>query len=92
MMVFPEDVFEKLFQNISSDDKIISLCKELMFVLIYSIVLVGGDGSYHQAVNGLMRRLLKEAGLDENDSTTDLPCFPIPIGMIPAGLILASGL
>ena len=58
-----------------------------MFVLIYSIVLVGGDGSYHQAVNALQRRLLKEAGLDENDSTTDLPCVPIPIGIIPAGLI-----
>ena len=56
---------------------------------LYRIVLVGGDGSYHQAVNGLMRRLLKEAGLDENDSTTNLPCVPIPIGMIPAGLIVA---
>ena len=63
--------------------------KELMFVLIYSIVLVGGDGSYHQAVNSLQRRLLKEAGLDENDPATDLPRVPFPIGIIPAGLIIA---
>ena len=59
-----------------------------MFVLIYSIVLVGGDGIYHEAVTGLQRRILKEAGLDENDPATDLPCVPVPIGIIPAGLIV----
>ena len=62
--------------------------KELMFVLFYSIVLVGGDGSYHQTVNALQRWLLTESGLDENDSTTDLLCAPFPIGVIPAGLIV----
>ena len=63
--------------------------KELMFVVFYSIVLVGGDGSYHQTVNALQRRLLKEAGLDENDPATDFLCAPFPIGIIPAGLIVS---
>ena len=60
-----------------------------MVVLFYSIVLVGGDGSYHQTVNALQRRLLKEARQNENDSTTDLLCAPFPIGIIPAGLIVS---
>ena len=60
----------------------------VMLVLFYSIVLVGGDGSYHQTVNALQRRLLKEAGLDENDPATDLLCAPFPMGVIPAGLFV----
>ena len=68
--------------------KLSSMIMVNVFVLIYSIVLVGGDGIYHEAVTGLQRRILKEAGLDENDPATDLPCVPVPIGIIPAGLIV----
>lgn len=49
------------------------------------IVIVGGDGTYHEAVNGLQRRLIKEAGLDENNPSTSLPVIPVPIGLIAAG-------
>ena len=52
-----------------------------------SIALVGGDGLYHEAVNGLQQRLMKEAGLDENDSSASLQPVPIPVGLIPAGNI-----
>ena len=48
-------------------------------------MIVGGDGFYNEAVNGLQRRLMKEAGINENDSNSDLQPMPLPIGVIPAG-------
>ena len=48
---------------------------------------MGGDGLYHEAVNGLQQRLMKEAGLDENDSSASLQPVPVPVGLIPAGNI-----
>ena len=47
---------------------------------------MGGDGLYHEAVNGLQLRMVKEAGLDKNDSSTGLQPLPLPIGIIPAGI------
>ena len=54
-------------------------------VLFLRIVLVGGDGLYHEATNGLQHRMIKEAGIDQNDSRIDLQTIPIPMGIIPAG-------
>ena len=51
----------------------------------YSIVLVGGDGFYHEAVNGLQRRLAREQGLDYKDPNIGFARIPVPIGLIPAG-------
>ena len=48
-------------------------------------MLVGGDGLYHEAVNGLQQRLTKEAGLDVNNPSTCLPKVPVPLGLIPTG-------
>ena len=48
-------------------------------------MLVGGDGFYHEAVNGLQRRLAREGGLDLKDPSIGLPQIPVPIGVIPAG-------
>ena len=56
-------------------------------MVYFSVVVVGGDGLYHETLNGLQRRLIKEAGLDENDSNSDLQPMPIPIGLIPAGMV-----
>ena len=48
-------------------------------------MIVGGDGFYNEAVNGLQRRLMKEAGINENNSNSDLQPMNLPIGVIPAG-------
>ncbi|XP_062591768.1 uncharacterized protein LOC134253267 [Saccostrea cucullata] len=49
------------------------------------IVLLGGDGSYHEVVNVLMRRRQEEQGLDVNDQNAALSPLNIPIAMIPTG-------
>ena len=51
---------------------------------------MGGDGIYHEAVNGLQLRWIRESGLDKNDSTIDLQPLPLPIGIIPAGNFLRN--
>ena len=63
-----------------------------LVVSSFSIVIVGGDGTYHEAVNGLQRRLIKEAGLDGNNPSTSLPVIPVPIGLIAAGVHCYLGL
>ena len=50
-----------------------------------SLVLVGGDGFYHEAVNSLERRLMEEDGLDKDIADIGLRALPLPIGIIPAG-------
>ncbi|KAL4235830.1 hypothetical protein ACF0H5_004220 [Mactra antiquata] len=52
---------------------------------INGLVLVGGDGTYHEAVNGLMRRLHREQGLDIDDVDSTVPDIQIPMGLIPTG-------
>lgn len=52
---------------------------------VNGIVLLGGDGFYHEAVNGLQRRLATEAGLDLNSPSSRLPQIPVRIGVIPTG-------
>jgi len=46
---------------------------------------VGGDGSYHEAANGIAKRMAHEAGRDVNDPNFDPAEFPVPIGLIPCG-------
>ena len=53
----------------------------------FSIVLVGGDGFYHEAVNTLELKVMEEKGLDENVPEIDLQQIPLPIGIVPAGII-----
>ncbi|XP_062591764.1 uncharacterized protein LOC134253266 isoform X1 [Saccostrea cucullata] len=52
---------------------------------IDGIVLLGGDGSYHEVVNVLMRRRQEEQGVDINDQNAQLSPLTIPIAMIPTG-------
>ena len=49
------------------------------------VVSVGGDGSFFQCFNGLLRKAAKDSGIDLNDTEVDPVAPPIPIGIIPAG-------
>lgn len=49
------------------------------------IVLLGGDGSYHEVVNVLMRKKQEEHGIDLDDPNSSLSALDIPIAMIPTG-------
>ena len=57
----------------------------IFFSTFISLVLVGGDGFYHEAVNSLERRLMEEDGLDKDIADIGLRSMPLPIGIIPAG-------
>ena len=48
---------------------------------------MGGDGFYHEAVNTLELKVMEEKGLDENVSEIDLQQIPLPIGIVPAGMV-----
>jgi diacylglycerol kinase family enzyme len=49
-------------------------------------VLVSGDGLYHEAVNGLMRRLATEQNVNVDDPDVTVPVIDIPVGLIPCGI------
>lgn len=49
------------------------------------VVLLGGDGSYHEVVNVLMRKKQEEHGIDVDDPNSPLSPLKIPIAMIPTG-------
>eukprot|EP00105_Crassostrea_gigas_P017941 XP_011435901.2 PREDICTED: sphingosine kinase 2-like [Crassostrea gigas] len=49
------------------------------------VVLLGGDGSYHEVVNVLMRKKQEEHGIDVDDPNSPLSPLNIPIAMIPTG-------
>ena len=52
------------------------------------LVVVGGDGLYQEAVNGIARRMASDAGSDVTNPNYVPPEFPIPIGIIPCGELL----
>lgn len=55
--------------------------------LFFRVVLLGGDGSYHEVVNVLMRKKQEEHGIDVDDPNSPLSPLNIPIAMIPTGKI-----
>ncbi|XP_056020070.1 uncharacterized protein LOC125672299 isoform X2 [Ostrea edulis] len=55
------------------------------FTGIDGIVLLGGDGTYHEVVDVLMKRKQEEQGVDINDPQATLSPLNIPIAMIPTG-------
>ncbi|XP_060569528.1 uncharacterized protein LOC132727944 isoform X2 [Ruditapes philippinarum] len=52
---------------------------------ISGLVLVSGDGLYHEAVNGLMRRLATEQNVNVDDPDVTVPTIDITVGLIPCG-------
>ena len=54
--------------------------------MFHRIVIVGGDGTYSHCLNGLLRRVAKDAGVDVNDTQVPPVKAPLPIGVIPSGL------
>lgn len=56
-----------------------------------SIVCVGGDGMFSEVMHGLIGRIQKDSGIDQNNPKTPLAQCSIRIGIIPAGKI-AKGL
>ena len=57
----------------------------------FSLVLVGGDGFYHEAVNSLERRAMDEEGFDKDVADISLRQISLPIGIIPAGNFIFVG-
>lgn len=51
----------------------------------YSLVIVGGDGTMNEIINGLLQRKQRDCGVDVNDKTAVLKTIDIPIAFIPAG-------
>lgn len=49
------------------------------------VVLLGGDGSYHEVVNVLMRKKQEEHRIDVDDPNSPLSPLNIPIAIIPTG-------
>lgn len=52
---------------------------------IDAVVVVGGDGSYFEVINGLLIRAQKDANIDINQPGTDWLPSKIPVGIIPSG-------
>lgn len=67
----------------------------MIFVLFccshfFRVVLLGGDGSYHEVVNVLMRKKQEEHGIDVDDPNSPLSPLNMPIAMIPTGKIACT--
>ncbi|XP_056017092.1 uncharacterized protein LOC125673096 [Ostrea edulis] len=63
----------------------IDVARTYDFTNTNGIVLLGGDGSYHEVVNVMMRKRQEEQGVDINDQNSVLSPLNIPIAMIPTG-------
>ncbi|XP_046563979.1 ceramide kinase-like [Haliotis rubra] len=55
------------------------------FSKVEGLVTVGGDGMYQEALNTLIQRNQKEAGIDINNPESVLKPLDIKFGIIPAG-------
>jgi len=55
--------------------------------LIFSVVCVGGDGTFSEVVHGLLTRMLRASGVHEPAIDTDLPRPRWRVGIIPAGKV-----
>nr|XP_022340020.1 uncharacterized protein LOC111134851 [Crassostrea virginica] len=65
--------------------QMVDVAKTYDFSKTDGVVLLGGDGSYHEVVNVLMKKRQEELGLDMNDPNATLSPLNIPIAMIPTG-------
>ena len=47
--------------------------------------MLGGDGSFAEVANVLLRKVQEKAGVDYNEPRTKVQPMEIPIAMIPTG-------
>lgn len=52
---------------------------------IDAVVVVGGDGSYFEVINGLLIRVQKEASINMDQPGTEWLPSKLPVGIIPSG-------
>ncbi|XP_048772636.1 uncharacterized protein LOC125678311 [Ostrea edulis] len=64
---------------------LIAATKSYDFSNTDGIVLLGGDGTYHEVLNVLMRKRQEELSVDINDPNAALSPLNIPFGLIPTG-------
>lgn len=51
----------------------------------FRIVLCGGDGTYNEGMNAILRKTQQSAGIDYDDSDVDFVPTKTTIGLIPTG-------
>ncbi|XP_056000291.1 uncharacterized protein LOC125675703 [Ostrea edulis] len=73
------------FQVSEHPGHLIDATKSYDFTNTDGIVLLGGDGTYHEVLNVLMRKRREEQGVDINDPNAALSPLDIPFGLIPTG-------
>ncbi|KAK3606165.1 hypothetical protein CHS0354_010799 [Potamilus streckersoni] len=52
---------------------------------IDGLVLVGGDGIFHEVANGALKKIQKDYGINPDNPDSVLKPLDVPIGIIPAG-------
>ncbi len=53
--------------------------------LCFSVISLGGDGTFTEVFNGLIQRQMKEEGKDPNNIDVMLNPLQTTIGILPAG-------
>lgn len=89
-----ESVMTPLFEltNISCELIVSERPKHLIEVMetydyksVDGIVMMGGDGTFTEIINALLRRTQKEAGVDYNDPEAKLHQVSTPLAIMPTG-------
>ncbi|XP_060081330.1 ceramide kinase-like [Ylistrum balloti] len=64
---------------------LIEVIKTFDYKSMDGIVMMGGDGTFTEIINVLLRKTQEEAGIDYNDSTAELKTVSIPLAIMPTG-------
>ncbi len=56
-----------------------------VMTLCFSVISLGGDGTFTEVFNGLIQRQMKEEGKDPNNIDVMLNPLQTTIGILPAG-------
>jgi hypothetical protein len=64
--------------------------EKLFFPFGCRVVAVGGDGIYNEVMSGLLKREMRDHGLNPDNPESKLIPIRLPIGIIPAGITSIS--
>ncbi|XP_033755497.1 ceramide kinase-like [Pecten maximus] len=64
---------------------LIEVIKTYDYKSMDGIVMMGGDGTFSEIINVLMRKTQEEAGIDYNDTAAKLQQVSTPLAIIPTG-------